>query len=129
MNTPGTQERLIVGHRLDHGIAAASAAGDAHIATRGLLRDGLPRAVTDKQHHALVVNLATVTVLDSVGISELVGAWRRARANHGALAVAIPSPQARHTPDITGLPTIIPIYDFGACGCTTHQGTVPCCPR
>jgi anti-sigma B factor antagonist len=114
MNTPGAQERLVLDYRLDHGIVVASAAGEVDISTCGLLREGLLRVVTDEQRHGLVVNLASVTFIDSTGIGVLVGIWRRVRANRGALAVAVPSPQVRRTLEIAGLAKIIPIYDSEA---------------
>jgi anti-anti-sigma factor len=114
MNTPGTQGRLVLDYRLDQGIAVARAAGEVDISTCGLLRDGLLRVVTDEERRGLVVNLASVTFIDSTGIGVLVGVWRRVRANSGALAVAVPSPQARRTLEIAGLAKIIPIYDSEA---------------
>jgi anti-sigma B factor antagonist len=110
MTTPGAQGRLVLDYRLDQGIAVASAAGEVDISTCGLLRDGLLRVVTDEQCHGLVVNLASVTFIDSTGIGVLVGVWRRVRASRGALAVAVPSPQPRRTLEIAGLAEIIPIY-------------------
>jgi anti-sigma B factor antagonist len=111
MNTPGTQVRLVLDYRLDHGIAVARAAGEVDISTCGLLRDGLLRVVTDEERRGLVVNLASVTFIDSTGIGVLVGVWRRVRASSGALAVAVPSSsQVRRTLDIAGLAQIIPIY-------------------
>ena len=115
MNTPGAQGRLALDYRLDHGIAVASAAGEVDISTCGLLRDGLLRVVTDEERRGLVVNLASVTFIDSTGIGVLVGVWRRVRANSGALAVVVPSSsQVRRTLDIAGLAKIISIYDSEA---------------
>ena len=110
MNTPGAQERLVLEYRLDQGIAVASAVGEVDIATCGLLRDGLLRVVTDEERRGLVVNLASVTLIDSTGIGVLVGVWRRVRASSGALAVAAPSSQVRRTLDRAGLAKIIPIW-------------------
>ena len=115
MNTPGAQGRLVLDYRLDHGIVVASAAGEVDISTCGLLRDGLLRVITDEERRGLVVNLASVTFIDSTGIGVLVGVWRRVRANSGALAVVVPSSsQVRRTLDIAGLAKIISIYDSEA---------------
>jgi anti-anti-sigma factor len=114
MNKPGAQERLALDYRLDQGIAVARAAGEVDISTCGLLRDGLLRVVPDEERRGLVVNLASVTFIDSTGIGVLVGVWRRAGASSGVLAVAVPSPQVRRTLDVAGLAKIIPIYDSEA---------------
>ena len=115
MNTPEAQGRLVLEYRLDRGIAVVRAVGDVDISTSGVLRDGLLRVVTDEECHGLVVNLASVTFIDSTGIGVLVGVWRRVRASSGGLAVAVPSAtQVRRTLDVAGLAKILPIHDSEA---------------
>jgi anti-anti-sigma factor len=114
MNTARAPARLVLEYRLDRGIAVAKAVGEVDVSTCGLLRDGLLRVVTDEEHRGLVVNLASVTFMDSAGIGVLVGVWRQVRATSGALAVAAPSPQVRRTLDTAGLAKILPIYDSEA---------------
>jgi anti-sigma B factor antagonist len=114
MNTAGEPGRLILEYRLDRGVVVATATGEVDIATSGLLRDGLLRVITDEERRGLVVNLASVTFIDSTGIGVLVGVWRRVRAGSGALAVAVPSPQVRRTLDTAGLAKILPVYDSEA---------------
>jgi anti-anti-sigma factor len=114
MNTARAPARLVLEYRLDRGIAVAKAVGEVDVSTCGLLRDGLLRVVTDEEHRGLVVNLASVTFMDSAGIGVLVGVWRQVRATSGGLAVAAPSPQVRRTLDTAGLAKILPIYDSDA---------------
>jgi anti-anti-sigma factor len=114
MNTAKAPARLVLDYRLDRGIAVAKAVGEVDVSTCGLLRDGLLRVVTDEEHRGLVVNLASVTFMDSAGIGVLVGVWRQVRATSGGLAVAAPSPQVRRTLDTVGLAKILPIYDSEA---------------
>jgi anti-anti-sigma factor len=111
MSTAGAPGRLVLEYRLDQGIVVARAAGEVDIATSGLLRDGLLRVITDEEHRGLIVNLASVTFMDSTGIGVLVGVWRRVQAGRGALAVAVPSPQVRRTLDTAGLDKVLPVYD------------------
>lgn len=111
MSTAAEPGRLVLDYRLDQGIVVARAAGEVDIATSGLLRDGLLRVITDEEHRGLVVNLASVTFMDSTGVGVLVGVWRRVQAGRSALAVAEPSPQVRRTLDTAGLDKILPVYD------------------
>jgi anti-anti-sigma factor len=114
MSASAGPERLVLEYRSDQGIAVAKAGGEVDIATSGLFREGLLRAVTSKDHPGLVVNLAGVTFMDSTGIGVLVGIWRVIRATSGALAVAEPSPQVRRTLTTAGLTKILPVYDSEA---------------
>jgi anti-sigma B factor antagonist len=111
MNTAGTPGRLVLDYRLDKGIVVAKATGEVDIATSGLLRDGLLRVLTDEERRRLVVNLASVTFMDSTGIGVLVGIWRRVQDGRGALALAAPSPQVQRTLNTAGLAKVLPVYD------------------
>jgi anti-anti-sigma factor len=114
MSTAGEPGRLVLEYRLDQGTVVAKATGEVDIATSGLLRDGLLRVLTDEERRGLVVNLASVTFMDSAGIGVLVGVWRGVRAGSGALAVAAPSRQVRRTLHTAGLAKILPVYDSEA---------------
>lgn len=114
MTTSAGAGRLILEYRLDESVAVAKVTGEVDISTSSVLREGLLRVVTDQERRGLVVNLASVTFIDSTGIGVLVGVWRRVRANRGGLAVAAPSPQVRRTLDTAGLAKIFPVYDSEA---------------
>lgn len=86
-------------------------AGEADILTSGLRRERLLRVVTDGPDRDLVVNLARVSFIDSSGTGVLVGVWHRVLATDGTLALAAPSQQARAVLDVTGLDTVVPVFD------------------
>jgi hypothetical protein len=73
VSTAEAPDRLLLGYRLDNGVAVVTVTGAVDVFTCGLPRDGLLRAVTDEDHRGLVVNLAAVSFIDSAGIGVLVG--------------------------------------------------------
>ncbi len=110
MSTAEAPDRLLLQYRLESGVAVVSVSGEVDVATCGLLRKGLVRVVTDENFRGLVVNLASVTFIDSTGIGVLVGVWHRVRASDGSLALAMPSGQALKALDATGLTKVLPVY-------------------
>jgi anti-sigma B factor antagonist len=100
--------------RLDSGVAVVKVTGEVDVSTSSALRDSLLRVITDENHHRLVVNLASVSFLDSTGLGVLVGIWHRVCAIHGCLALAAPSRQVRRVLETTGLTQVLPIYDTEA---------------
>jgi anti-sigma B factor antagonist len=111
MNTADVPDRLLLDYRLDGGVAVVKVAGEVDVSTSGSLRDSLLRIITDENHHGLVVNLASVSFLDSTGLGVLVGIWHRVCATRGCLTLAAPSRQARSVLETTGLTRLLPIYD------------------
>jgi anti-sigma B factor antagonist len=103
-----------LGYRLDAGVAVVTVTGEVDVATCGVLRDGLLRAVTDGNGRGLVVNLAEVSFLDSTGLGVLVGVWHRVEAGGGCLAVAAPSRQVRGALNTVGLTKALSVYDLEA---------------
>jgi anti-sigma B factor antagonist len=114
MSTAEDPERLVLGYRLDIDVAVVTVTGEVDVTTCGLLRDALLRVVADEHRRGLVVNLASVTFIDSTGIGVLVGIWHRIRASHGSLALAAPSRQARRVLVTTGLTKAFSVYDTEA---------------
>jgi anti-sigma B factor antagonist len=106
--------QLSLDYRLDSGVAVVTVTGEIDVLTSGLLREGLLRLITDEGPPGLVVNLTGVSFLDSTGTGVLVGVLHRVRATGGRLAVAAPSRQARGILDITGLTTLLSVYDTEA---------------
>jgi anti-anti-sigma factor len=82
-------------YRLDSGVAVVTVVGEVDVAPCGLLREGLLRVVTDENYRGLVINLAGVNFIDSMGLGVLVGVWRRVTATDSRLALAMPSRQVR----------------------------------
>jgi anti-sigma B factor antagonist len=114
VSTAEAPDRLLLDYRLDNGVAVVTVTGAVDVFTCGLPRDGLLRAVTDEDHRGLVVNLASVTFIDSAGIGVLVGVWHRVQATNTGLALAAPSHQARSILTTTGLASAFSVYDTDA---------------
>ena len=112
MSTAEDPERLVLGYRLDIDVAVVTVTGEVDVTTCGLLRDALLRVVADEHRRGLVVNLASVTFIDSTGIGVLVGIWHRIRASHGSLALAAPSRQVQRILDTAGLTKVLSVYDL-----------------
>jgi anti-sigma B factor antagonist len=111
MNTADVPDRLLLDYRLDSGVAVVKATGEVDVSTSSSLRTSLLRVITDENHHGLVVNLASVSFLDSTGAGVLVGIWHRVCATRGRLTLAAPSRQVRGVLETTGLTKVFPIYD------------------
>ena len=114
MNAAGVPDRLLLDYRLDGGVAVVKVTGEVDVSTSSSLRNSLLRVIADENHHGLVVNLASVSFLDSTGVGVLVGIWHRVCATRGCLALAAPSRQARRVLETTGLTKVLPIYDTEA---------------
>src|SRR5690349_2107152 len=107
-------DRLLLDCRLDSGVAVVKVTGEVDVSTSSSLRDSLLRVIAGENHHGLVVNLASVSFLDSTGVGVLVGIWHRVCATQGCLTLAAPSRQARGVLETTGLTKVLPIYDTEA---------------
>jgi anti-sigma B factor antagonist len=114
VSTAEAPERLLLQYHLDGGVAVVEVTGEVDVATCGVLREGLLRAVSDENYRGLVVNLAGVNFIDSTGIGVLVGVWHRVSAIDGSLAVAAPSRQVQSVLEATGLTKVLSIYSLEA---------------
>jgi anti-sigma B factor antagonist len=114
MNATGVPARLLLDYRLDSGVAVVKVTGEVDVSTSSSLRTSLLRVIADENHHGLVVNLASVSFLDSTGVGVLVGIWHRVCATRGCLTLAAPSRQARGVLEMTGLIKVLPTYDTEA---------------
>jgi anti-sigma B factor antagonist len=114
MNTAEAPQPVALEYRFQDGIAVVRVTGEVDVASCGVLRESLLRIITDEGFRGLVVNLAGVRFIDSVGIGVLVGAWRRVRAASSRLVLAAPAPQLRRVLDTAGLTKILPVYDAEA---------------
>jgi anti-anti-sigma regulatory factor len=59
--------------------------------------------LVDEGHSRLVVNLGSVSFIDSTGLGVLVGVWHRLSPNDGVLALAAPSAEVRGLLEATSL--------------------------
>ncbi|MFC0533677.1 STAS domain-containing protein [Phytohabitans kaempferiae] len=80
-------------------------AGEVDVISAGRFRAHLSESL-DARPRTLSVDLGGVTFLDSTGLSALVYAHQRARAEGVTLAVSSPQPQVRRLLDVTGLLTV-----------------------
>lgn len=88
--------------RLDHEVVIA-VRGEVDAVTVGELRRGVHLALTTHRPHHLLVDLAMVTFMDSMGIGTLISAQRAARELGCRLTVADPSPFIYRTLHMMGL--------------------------
>src|SRR5258708_37997338 len=95
--------------------------GEIDVFTCGRLRDRL-LALADGGHRGLVVNLGTVSFIDSAGLGVLVAVWHRLRPCDGVLALAAPSPRVRGVFGTTGLSKATSIFE------STAEAVQPCLP-
>lgn len=112
---PGAKpsDRLRLEHRVDNGIAVVEADGEIDVYTSGLLRDRL-LALADEGHCRMVVDLESVSFIDSTGLGVLVGVWHRLSPSDGVLALAAPTSKVRAVFDIAGLTKPLSIYESTA---------------
>jgi anti-anti-sigma factor len=88
-----------------------SAEGDIDLATAGILRDALVRALEDSA--SLVVDLGGVGFIDSSGLNALVWGHWQAQKGGGELRLRRPSPMLRRLMEITALDSLLLIDDDG----------------
>lgn len=108
--TPGRlaiDEALTIKVRHEQGCAIVSAAGEIDISNVRPLRERLFELAASGA--PLVVDLAEVSFIDSVGLATLVGAANRAAAHGGSLQVACAQPKIRQLVRLTGLDHRIPL--------------------
>jgi anti-sigma B factor antagonist len=77
-------------------------AGEVDMATAPSLRDRLNEAIDDGTP-LLVVDLSSVTFIDSTGLGVLIGASKRVGVTDGALRLVIAEPRILKLFEITGL--------------------------
>lgn len=91
------------------GRALVVAEGDIDLATAGILRDALARALEDSV--SLVVDLGGVGFVDSSGLNALVwGHWEAQKAG-GSLRLRRPSPMLCRLLEITALNSLLLLDD------------------
>jgi anti-sigma B factor antagonist len=85
-------------------------AGELDVGTAPVLRGRLVGLVADGTRD-LVVDLADVSFIDSVGLGTLVGALKRLREEGGRMTVRSPSAPVRKVLEITGLTKVLTVDD------------------
>jgi anti-sigma B factor antagonist len=82
--------------------------GELDMATASRLRDELVRLTADGAT-LVTVDMAELAFIDSTGLSVLVSALKRLRAQGGDIALRSPSPSTRKVLEITGLTEVFSI--------------------
>ena len=95
---------------------SSPSAGTAVVAMRGEIDavaiPSLSRCLDDAIAaglHRVVLDMADVSFIDSVGLAAVVAASRRLDAHEGTLSVRRPGPHVRKLLEITGLTRVIPV--------------------
>ncbi len=89
--------------------AVVQADGDIDVFTAPLLRERLAELIRAGHHH-LVVDMESVTFLDSTGLGVLVGARRKVHAHEGSVRVICTHERIIKIFRITGLTGVFPIH-------------------
>ena len=91
------------------GIAVVAMRGEIDAVAIPSLAGCLDGAVAAGLRH-VVLDMADVSFIDSVGLAAVVAARRRLDANGGTLSVRRPSPHVCKLLEITGLTRVIPVH-------------------
>jgi len=111
MGVPGrpepAQEFRIDEDRPFDGTIVLALSGEADLHVAGELRDRLSLAVDDAS--AIVLDLTSVTFVDSMTLGILVGTTKQARANGGQLRLVVPGTEIRRIFEVTLLDQVFPL--------------------
>jgi anti-sigma B factor antagonist len=107
-------------HHRDDGIVVASAGGEIHVSTAVELSASL-QPLVEAEGCRVVLDLTAVELIDSTGLSVLLGALREARTHHGALALACTNPNVLRLFEITHLDHTFSIHPTVEAACAEVQ--------
>lgn len=110
LGTAGGEELIVEQEHRADGVTVLAVTGDLDVATGPELRDTLIRVV-DEGRYRLVLDLAEVPFLDSLGLGVIVGVVHRLRPHDGALALARPRPPVTRALKISGLTSVLAVHD------------------
>jgi anti-sigma B factor antagonist len=91
------------------GLPVVTLPADVNISNAKRLRDALMTASGD--HATVIVDMSATEFCDSTGISVLVMAMKRARANGGELRLVMGGPAVRRIFKVTGVDGVFRIFD------------------
>ena len=107
----GREVRLANGQRA----VVVDVAGELDVHTAPRLKERLQRLERGGTH-AILVNLAQVTFIDSIGLGVLIGGLNRARAAGGSLVLASPHPRIQRILNLTRLSSAFAVVNSEAEG-------------
>jgi anti-sigma B factor antagonist len=91
------------------GRAVLTAAGDIDLASAGVLRDAMARALEERA--SLIVDVGGVGFIDSSGLTALVwGHWEALKAG-GSFSLRRPSPMLRRLMEVTSLDSLLVVEE------------------
>lgn len=96
--------------KLPHGMAKVAVAGEIDQATAPRLKAELLKAIARMSPH-LVIELSGVTFIDSAGLTVILAARQRARAQGGDTYLLGPTKQVRKVLAITSLDRLLEIHE------------------
>ena len=108
MTDPATNFNVAVA--VDGGDATVAITGEVDVYTAPQLRERLYTVIADGASH-VVLDLESMTFIDSTGLGVIVGTLKRLRQGGGDLVLRAPSRSTRKVLDITGLTQILEILE------------------
>jgi anti-anti-sigma factor len=102
------QARLYAEQKTADGGVVVTVTGEIDVSTTDVLADALSQAAEDSL--VVVADLATVTFLDSTGLSTLIRAHHDLAARGGRFALTGGQPLVMRVLELTGVSTVIPLY-------------------
>ena len=94
--------------RPEEGVFVLAVAGEVDLHVAPALRERLHRAV-DVAGRAVILDLSDVTFVDSMALSVIVGAGKRARARQSQVRLVVSRPEIRRVFEITLLDRVVPL--------------------
>jgi anti-sigma B factor antagonist len=117
---PGSAEKAVEFRVEDErpldGVVVLAVSGEVDLHVAPILRERLLAGVDDAGR-ALILDLSEVTFLDSMALSVIVGAGKRARARRLELRLVVPRPEIRRIFEITLLDRVLPLDE-------TREGSI-----
>ncbi|MFO7572754.1 MAG: STAS domain-containing protein [Gaiellaceae bacterium] len=97
----------VEGERPTAGVAVVSVVGEVDLHVASVLRERLTTAVDGADK--VVIDLSGVTFVDSMALSVIVGAGKRARARRAVVRLVVPRREIRRVFEITLLDRVFPL--------------------
>jgi anti-sigma B factor antagonist len=108
---PATAEEFRIEEGLSRGgTVVLTVGGDVDLHVAGEFKSRLTETV-DGGASMLVLDLSSVTFVDSMGLGVLLGGKQRLAAQGGELHLVVPGPEVRRILEITRLDQILPLHE------------------
>ncbi|KAB2349641.1 STAS domain-containing protein [Actinomadura rudentiformis] len=109
----GTMSQMQVLERVEGTVTVVTLAGDLALGSAEEVRDrlaGLVRGAVGEGRRDLLLDLAGVDFMDSMGLRVLIHVFRRVQEAGGRMALSAVQPRAGRALDVTGLNASLDIY-------------------